>query len=238
MIAVDSRESHIEKFREQLLIDPNSYRIETPVNEVGLVVEDDLFIEMARIISPDFDWRNEPADIHHLYPYKYLYAQLGKEYVDFRNLAVNQALLPVQVHWLIHEVVEIPAVPPEETIIYRKESFIVAKNLFGAASNVIRFRQARDRKYRAFVRREGIDDPLDLEFIRSRYENNLSAVEMFLEENEKLPAEFRLIELDPTLDIEDSVAPIVNQLARVTKRNRKFGRLATVPNGGAKAHLL
>lgn len=225
-LGFENQRSMLREFREHLLVDVDTYRIETPVDERGLVKEEELFVEMARIISTDFEWRDQPDDVHHLYPYKNLYVDLGKDYVDFRNLAINQALLPIQVHWLTHKVTEIPSVPAREVVIKRKEGFIVAKKLFGAASNVVRFREARDRKYRAFVQREGVDDPLDLDFIKTRYENNLTAVEMFLEENEGIPVEFRLVEPDYGVDIEDNVVPIVNQLARLTKRNRKFGRLS------------
>lgn len=110
--------------------------IPTPVDSRGLVDFKALVTVVDNTVVPEYVWPSEFNDIHHLqWPRAFYGYQFGEtvDRIQFRNLAISQAILPRTFHNWIHAVTAPPDVPSEEVCEYRIETERVVKSLFQTA---------------------------------------------------------------------------------------------------------
>jgi len=187
------------------LIDPEETRLATPVDNRGIVIPQELIETVQSTIAPDYVWPRH-LSVHHLYYEGNLYK--GSIQHSFRELPVNKALLPrVFENWL-HKVMIRPQVPQEEVMLYRIESWYVAKNLFRSVQKMAAWERRARRRELLLSNYEGIlpaaynqEDVIGQEYFDDIIETHFRGIEQNLERLKLLPAEMRLI--DPNASDDD-----------------------------------
>jgi len=191
------------------LIDHRYEKIETPVDERGVVKPFELIDLVKQTVDPSWDWRefSPPPNIHHYCWPRERYARdlFSKDSLlnDYRAISVHKGSMPRGFHIWLHMVTIPPPIPSREVMAYRIESFRVAKNLFVVAKNAVKTSElaksrARDiRKNPSILKPEynGID--IDgMQWVEKELQSDFSGYERHLRGLETLPPEFRLIEMD------------------------------------------
>lgn len=133
---------------------PMNQTIETPVDDRGLILVDDLIAEVKRYIAPEYEWPTQ-TDVHHLYFYAETYSAVDAWSEGriparrFRELAVNKILAPRYFHNVLHRVTRPAPMPSPEVMRHRIDAWTAASNLFESVRNVTRAeRLARRREMR------------------------------------------------------------------------------------------
>lgn len=198
------------------LLNPKIDKIDTPVDDRGLIDIEQLITDVKRTIDPSYQWPIVTKSIHHIYwpmaQYPYDEDVIGNPGI-FRNLPIHKALLPrVFENWL-HTITLPPPKPEPEVREYRIESWNVTKDLFKMARHTVEH-QKRARRRRIDVRSGHVepkfdDDRIGEEWIQDQFEKNFRRWEYQVDRLYKLPPEFRMINLD------DSPQQVAKNLGKI-----------------------
>jgi hypothetical protein len=183
--------------KEYWAIDPSRV-IETPVDNRGLIVVDELIEAVKAYICPEYRW-DGPNDTHHLYFLASLYRQLEEQSSgtiparQFRELAVNKIYIPRRFHNVIHKVTKEAAVPEPEVMSDYLEAWTIARNLFAAVRKAVQDKRRLRLNTDAALPSE--EDKVDAEImaeVASRYFNEINqrAGALSLRTREFLPIDF------------------------------------------------
>lgn len=214
------------------LIDPRHDKIPTPVDERGLIDIPRLISDVKATVDPDYIWPNRPS-VHHfhwpeaLYPYAEG-PDVSVNPAQFRNLPIHKGLVVRTFENWLH-LITLPSQPPElEVQAFRVEGYQVAKNLFATARETVQW-EKRARRRRELVSanpdilRQDFNgqDIIGEAIMHEVLEKHFRSFEKQLEEQEKIPLEFRLVNLDGTpAEIAASLGSLVAkpslELRRVT----------------------
>ncbi|HEU4830780.1 MAG TPA: hypothetical protein VFS65_01245 [Candidatus Saccharimonadales bacterium] len=164
-----------------------NYPIETPLDERGLVDVPKLLVEMSKTVDPNYDWRSQFNDVHHLQWPNRWYDDEDKEFEttlvnpnEFRSLAIGKWVLPRVLHNWIHKVTEPPKIPDMDTMHYRIEAQRVTTSLFLTARSSKRIWRSK------FLTEKQIQNQLMQRF---------DTFSTQLEDAKSVPANFQLIDL-------------------------------------------
>lgn len=190
--------------REFWLEDLDKLRIESPVDERGLVDIHQVVDIGKSLIDPDYEWPRN-LSVHHLYWNKrwYGFPMAGSDAMIFRELPVHKILVPRVFENMLHRVMVQPDIPDQEVMKYRIESWDVAKRLFWTVRTIIRLEKMVDRYttigngglpigYRA-------EDMIGREVLAGAMLRHFSDVEVHMDRLHAVPSDFRLVE--PRSDI-------------------------------------
>lgn len=211
---------------------PPGERIETPVDDRGIVDVGKLIDAVKSTIEPGYEWRG-PDSTHHFewpafrFSYDDVWVSDGKVYSAgrFRDLPIHKGELPREFENYTHEITHWPLVPSREVMQYRIEAWRVAASLFKSARRVVLW-EKRAKKRASYVERnpevlsydEG--DIFAAEYMEDIIDKHFRGVERHMSELERVPPEFRLVE--PA----DSPRELATQLGRfVGKRSLKLRQL-------------
>lgn len=126
--------------RDAWLIDPYRDKLDTPVDDRGLVIVDQLIQEVKATLDSSYEY-GEKLNEHHFYWYKRWYDSdnyaLHTAQHDFRNLGVHKGYLPKSFHNWLHEVTIPPPRPEPEVMAHRVESWRLAQSLFDRSRNIV-----------------------------------------------------------------------------------------------------
>lgn len=189
------------------LIDPKRDRLETPVDDRGLVQQDALIDMVYDLIDPNFRWPKELSIDHVYHDEEWYYSVWAPECGgEFRELPIHKMLVRRMWENVKHKVVIPPAVPSEEVMRYRLESWAVASGLLRSIRNTERVRYFALQR---FVERGGSPGELTDEFFGldeiaqewalDRLSRYARVTEIGLERLERIPPEFRLVRPDTPL---------------------------------------
>lgn len=180
---------------------------ETPTDDRGVVLEDQLAKLVLSTVREDYEWRGEP-DIHHMYWKSRWYKEPNllnerqlRLYVAFRELPVHKLYLPREFHDYLHQVTE-PVEPPEEDVMHmRVEGWNVAARLFKQTGDLDRTLYLADNRRQDIQRNpEKIrteHDAVAAAWYVSMMRKHFRGMYHRIGELEKLPDEFRFV--DPEL---------------------------------------
>ena len=182
-------------------------KLETPIDERGLVDLDQLVAMTRQTIDSNYSWTSTFNDIHHLQWYETMYPnhsndEDGLNLHDFRELINRKAYVPRVFHNWIHSITLPPPVPSREVMQYCIDSQRVAISLAKTSSLAVRL-----------TRKVGIPAPR----LEARLEEEFIKYNTYVENARLVPLEFRL------LAIEQIEAGTVEEML---DRNRLLGRLA------------
>lgn len=192
--------------RDLQLIDPHKEKIDTPVDARGIIDISQLVTNVKATVDSSYVWP-DGLSVHHLYWPGSAYSHENDENaVDasvFRNLPIHKALLPrVFENWL-HRITLPPDVPDPEVMQYRIEAWNIAKDLFQSArETVLHDKLTRQRRAYITTNPEVLkaefngEDRIGEEYIQSEYEKNFRGWEYVCKRHERIPEEFRLLQLD------------------------------------------
>lgn len=193
------------------LVNPRTDKLDTPVDERGLVDVDKLITAVKATIDPSYEWRLARPDVHHFYwkqgDYPFIHLPSGVNPRDFRNLPIHKGLLPREFHNWIHLVTLPPAVPDEEVMLYHTEAYNAAKNLFQLARTTVHLERVAERG----AARVGeastslIPEPSSLDAIgeaimQETFERNFYRYEKEYERATRIPEKFHLAKIEPFAD--------------------------------------
>lgn len=210
--------------REYWLIDPKNEKIETPVDELGLVIPSELIIAVKGLVDPSYNWLEDgKRNVHHFYWYDELYRnetpfdKPNKAY--FRNMPINKGSTPLVFHNFTHLVTHHPPVPSNDVIYETIESWRKHRDLFIAAQKTIHNQRLSSRRNKrvelssCFLKPEfdGVDVE-GIESMQSRILRNFAGYEHHFREVQKVPREFRLVDLDES---ESSIRTLATRLGRI-----------------------
>lgn len=184
--------------QEYWLIDPAREKIETPVDDRGLIKVDELITCVKRTIDPDYIWPRHLSG-HHIYWEKEWYE--GREARTFRELSVHKILVPrVFENWL-HKATIAPRVPDEQTMRERVLAWTLARNLFEHARDVVVWERRGKRREELLMVKPWIlppafrgEDKIGKEYIQQQTQRHFDGFLQGLEKYEQVPREVRLVE--------------------------------------------
>ncbi|MFZ1258190.1 MAG: hypothetical protein WAQ25_01850 [Candidatus Saccharimonas sp.] len=194
-----------------------SGRIPTPTDERGLVDFRTLIATVDATVDPAYTWPSDKNDIHHLQWPKARYGFSFGTQVDgiqFRNLAVRQAVIPRTFHNWLHAVTLPSEVPSQEIMAYLIEAERVTKQLFRIASLSVRLE-------RFGTLTEGI--------LHDRLMQQYDRFWECLEEAASVPSEFQLIDIS-------TMTPASPEDLRVLAP--QLGRVAAMPSVAITARTI
>jgi hypothetical protein len=217
-------------------------KFQVPVDHLGFIAMNEVISLVKSTVAPEYAWMRGRAheNIHHDYfedlDYQYLPGITFSPAV-FRQLPINKHTLPKDLHGMLHTVMEKPVRPAIEVMDNRVRAYKATKNLFDSARKIIKWE-------RKSVRREGVRDShpdiarpkrlkdgtelinlSDIEYIIKVLERQDRGVSRHIEELERVPAEFRLIEPAST---PRQLARQLEEIGRlVVPQSVKVGRLLT-----------
>ncbi len=215
---------------EVRLINP-AEKIPTPTDDRNLIDPQRLTTDVLSTVDPDYTWP-KGLSVHHMYWPAANYPYNNKVEVNpahFRNLAVHKILVPrVFENWL-HKITEEPPVPDPEVMHYRVEAWKVAKELFKTARGTVQWRRMAERRrirlaldptiLRAEFNGEDVEGEQVMQTI---FERNFRTLERQLRRQERIPAEFRLINSESS---PESIAKTLGKL--IVPGSLNFSRLAS-----------
>jgi hypothetical protein len=120
--------------RDVWLWDPEiEDKLETPLDERGLVDLDALVGMVRKTVTPSYQWESPFNDIHHLQWEASRYVGKTNDETqmmrDFRELASRKALVPRIFHNWVHRITEPSSLPSEEVMQYSVDAERVALSL-------------------------------------------------------------------------------------------------------------
>lgn len=206
------------------LINPARDKLETPTDDRGLVRYNALIRDIKDTLSPDYEWPNE-VSLDHMYYEEEWYRSVWAPdcAVRFRELSVHKAIVPrVFENWK-HLIVIPPAVPSEEVMHLRIESWDVATKLFLSICGTEVWKRRAERRALQLVEKPQTlpparagDDVIGREIIGEMLSRHFKGVEHNLARLELLPPEFRLA------DPEDEPLQIANRLHPYVSANALY----------------
>lgn len=179
---------------------------ETPVDERGIVDIERLVQQVKSTIDPAYIWQQSDST-HHFYWPAVLYSHDDKWLSDkktystgrFRELPIHKGELPREFENWLHLVSLPPAVPSREVMQYRTEAWRVAASLFASARRVVLWEKRAEKRSQYIQRHPEVimhenDDAFAREYIADILDKHFRGVERHMDELERIPPEFRLVE--------------------------------------------
>jgi hypothetical protein len=200
-------------------INPFLDKLETPIDDRGLVRYDALIQDIKDTISPDYEWPDEVSLDHMYYEEEWYHSAWAPQCaIRFRELPVHKAIVPrVFENWK-HLIVIPPAVPAEEVMQLRIESWDVATKLFLSICSTEVWKRRAEGRVRLLEQKPGILPPsrdgvdsVGKDIIREMLRKHFDGVERNLARLERLPPEFQMA--DPNkepLQIANQLHPFVS----------------------------
>ncbi len=181
-------------------------RLETPLDERGLVDLSELVALAKATVDPSYDWTSRENDVHHL-QWAERHYDIASAFVDadtkvFRNLVNRKVYVPRVFHNWVHHITEPSPVPSSEVMQYSIDAQRVALSLSRTAGLAMKLTR------RAGITELQLQRRLDEEFINYN---------LYIENAREVPREFSL------LAIEQLEARNVDEMLLANKR---LGRLA------------
>lgn len=191
--------------REARLIDPKQEKIPTPLDERGLIDVSHLIVDVKATVNQSYEWP-PGLSVHHIYwpGFWYPYEKGDtRSPGTFRNLPIHKALvLRTFENWL-HLVTLPPKIPEVEVMENQIEAWTVAKELFKAARKTVQWQRLARRRRELIAANPNIvdegfngEDIIGEEVMHEIFEKNFRGLETQLARQERIPAEFRLIDLE------------------------------------------
>lgn len=180
--------------REAWLIDPDREKLDTPVNELGLIDVGQLMNDVRGAIDLSYEWQQDTiADRHHFYwpSSNYPFAAIGANAIlcAFRNLPPHLGLMSREVHNWVHVATEPPPSPPQDVMEESVAAFAATRDLFSAARTYVSRRRHAERR----ASKQGIDlDETDIVALHSGHDEQLERVQLKLAAIAMIPPEFQL----------------------------------------------
>jgi len=182
---------------EYWLVDPAAGRIDTPVDERGLIRVDQLISDVKATIDPAYQWPSH-VSVHHIYWWNGLYE--GREAQQFREIAPHKVLVPrVFENWL-HRITAPCAVPDADVMRERRQAYAVAKSLFSHAREIVVWEKRGRRREDQIIRRPETlpiefagEDRIGKAYIQSRWQRHFDSFQEKREAYSEVPEEVRLV---------------------------------------------
>ncbi len=182
-------------------------KIDTPVDERGLVLVPELIALVKATIDPDYQWPVDETNVHHFYWPAVWYPHVDareEEFntASFRNQSINKGLLPLVFHNWLHRVTTPPPLPEVEIMMYHAEAWSVAKSLFHSVKNAQHWERRAWRSLNEELEakpdeaNEEVVDEIDLEKIEYIMDKHFTNVDAHRKELAKVHPDFRLIDPD------------------------------------------
>ncbi len=220
--------------RDAWLIRPGE-KIKTPTDDRGIILIDQLIKDVKETIDPSFEWQSE-LSVHHIYwPDAWYVYDIAEDPVSnpaiFRNLPPNKALVTrVFENWL-HVITMPPPVPDTEVMRYYTEAWLVARDLFKMVRKSIKTEKLSRKRAEFLAAHPNVlppefngEDKIGKEIMQEAFEKNFRGIDFQLKRQEHIPAEFRLVEFDGSLQ---SVGQTLGRLA--TSGSRDLVRATRLP---------
>ena len=180
-------------------------RIETPEDDRGVVLIDELIDRVKDSVKEPWDWRGN-LDVHHFYWPKSIYPHNPFDKAanpsTFRNISIHKGLVPRPFHDYLHRVTVPPPQPSKEIMGYRIEAYNVVKNLFELTRNSVH----RHRIQKPFLYRHGdlelpknnetYSEDIGEEIMKEILAHKFSDYETRLRQVQAIPDEFKLIDVN------------------------------------------
>ncbi|MEO6761072.1 MAG: hypothetical protein ABI220_01685 [Candidatus Saccharimonadales bacterium] len=213
--------------KDYWLIDPDKEKLETPVDDRGLIDVSGLIRVVKDSIDPAYKWPTH-LSVHHLYweDEWYSSAFIGDHGQKFRELPIHKALLPrVFENWL-HRVTSAPDIPDPDVMHMRIESWQAAKLLFESVRKVVVWERRARRRESLIYRHPEIlpyefhgEDMIGKEILGGILTKNFGSLEPAIERHRRIPKEFQLLDTSgPPIQLAAAlgklVAPKALDLAR------------------------
>ena len=185
------------------LIDPKREKLVTPTDDRGLVNSEEMILRIRlAIVDPDYRWTKH-ENIHHKQWPKAWYPAENANFHDptnpaaFQHLPVNRVWLPMDMHKLLHIIMEPPPLPESDVMFYRVEAWNVARSLFMKARPLV-FLPRRFHSQQALLKidSEAIERPVQDASIMKAINVYLALVEQMQPQIERIPPEFRIVQPD------------------------------------------
>jgi hypothetical protein len=205
------------------LEDPYKVWCPSIVDDRGIPKPDETLNQVLSLLAPGYRGIKAINKNHFAYP-GYLYPNTPSEAVnphEYRNQTPLTRLMPIDIHNFLHLVLE-PSTPPSEEVMSESiEAWQQAKRLFNQARSIKR----ADELYATRIRnlrnnpeikeKIGESDDTDLEYLLSNIDNRLRGFEDRIEAYEKVPEEFKPVNIDHNLEPVILAGQIVLVLGRV-----------------------
>jgi hypothetical protein len=180
-------------------------KVETPLDEHGLVNRHELVRRVITNTPRGHDWGDVPRDHHWQWPesqYPYINEDDCANPSVFRNLPINRTILPISFERRIHHMSIEPTPPPEEVMDIMIEYSKAASALFKTAREIIRY-QRDIRAWREYVQanpyvlaKSGGSDKKTKVITRRKGRSNSRGLSMNLAKFRSVPERFRLVDTD------------------------------------------
>lgn len=125
------------------LVDPEKEKMDTPLDDRGLVDPYLLVKNVLSTLSSDFNPKFL-KDTHHLYWPKCFYPR-GTVDRQFREIAPHKVKVPQDLHGWIHRVTLPPKMPDTELVQHHVEFYDAARELFHAVRRIVQLQREKDR---------------------------------------------------------------------------------------------
>lgn len=200
-------------------INPFTDKIDTPTDDRGLVRYDALIQDLKDTLYPGYEWPNEVSLDHMYYEEEWYHSVWAPKCAPrFRELSVHKAIVPRPFENWKHLVAIPPAVPSEEVMQLRIESWDIATKLFTSICNTEVWKQRAEGRLQLLEEKpqilkpkfRGVDE-IGQAVIREMLGRHFKGVEHNLTRLEQLPPEFRMA--DPNcepLEIASQLHPFVS----------------------------
>ncbi len=189
------------------LINPSKEKIQTPIDDRGLVDVPKLIQVVQETIHPEFRW-TWPLNVHHFYwheadyPYEKEFGTINNP-STFRELPINKGLLPKVFHNWLHLVTIPPPKPSPEVMNYRVEAWTVARSLFRNMQGSVQWERKASRRVGFLEHNPGtLDEKLNGEDIYGKavmvdtLDTYFRGAEYHIRRLDQIPEDFRLFDPD------------------------------------------
>jgi hypothetical protein len=208
-------------------------KIETPIDDRGLVDIDKLITDVKGTIDPNFKWEGTYGTHHFYWPsvnysYDTKWAQEDRRFSQgsFRNLPIHKGELPkVFENWL-HFITCPPEVPSRGVMQYRMEAWQVATDLFHSASQVVMWQRREKRRSDFLTLGSNLlflranDDSYAQEYIAEILSKHFRGLDRHIDALHRVPPEYRLVE--PTESPYDIASTLGRFVARSSMKLRRL----------------
>jgi hypothetical protein len=192
--------------REFWLIDPAKEKIDTPVDDFGLIDIPKLITVAKGFVDRAFQWSRKPPNrrVHHFYfpDSSYIRDTSPEATVNpagFRNLPPNKGDMDLMFERWIHEITIPAAVPDNEVMAWCVESWSVSRDLFLLTRKEVRTGRSQKKRAELVAKNPGIlrecqagIDVAGEYYFGQEQDNSRRGLELALGRLERLPTEFRV----------------------------------------------
>lgn len=194
--------------RDAWLLNPEKERIQTEVDDRGLVDIGRTIESVIATIDPSFEWPSD-LNVHHFYWPKAWYPHNETIMKDsnpalFRNLPMYKGIVPVMFHSWMHIATEPPPFPNSDLRKHMLETWSVMRGLFNATRGIV----VHERRIRREIYIQASsgeltedlkdEDELVQDAMQDVYERFFPACFSHFERHDSLPKEFQFLDSSHT----------------------------------------